>query len=62
LGVTVVNPVFLKINNGMNHGNLTWHVGRARKIILRVTSPTLEILLANPFLEEIPISAMLNLG
>jgi hypothetical protein len=35
---------------------------RARKIILWVTSPTMNILLASPFLEEIPISAMLNLG
>ncbi len=32
------------------------------KYIILVTSPTLEILLANPFLEEIPISAILNLG
>jgi hypothetical protein len=32
------------------------------KIILGVTSPTLEILLANPFLEQIPKSVMLNLG
>jgi hypothetical protein len=29
---------------------------------VRVTSPTLKILLASPFLEVIPISAMLNLG
>jgi hypothetical protein len=35
---------------------------RARKIILLVTGPTLEFLLTKPFLEEIPISAVLNLG
>jgi hypothetical protein len=37
-------------------------INRDRKIILWVTSPTLEIFLTSPFLEEIPISAMLNLG
>jgi hypothetical protein len=46
--------------NSLSVGACNLRQGQKSKF--SVTSPTLEILLASPFLEDIRISAMLNLG